>query len=592
MKKDKNSKRRKNEGVPYSITEKIDRRKFLKRMGLAAGTALFPSFHSPLTRAAEGKKFGERVPELVATFSSEEQIYGPDMWRKVSEDLAKIGLKVRLRPSSFSSLLDVVGTRTYGDLFSMEQPIRPERVDPSEFLFSRAHSKQAVVGKQNFGNYINPEYDRLVDAQNMEPDLEKRRALVLKAQEELAKDYYMCVIGYPKIIHAYNSEDWEGVVPMVGNGIADTMFPWTYLNLKSKNGKKKVIIGAHRSILRSINILADTGLFRNHGRFIYDTFVKLDKDLNVIPWAAESWKKIDNKTWDIKLRPGMKWHDDKPVTTEDVVFTFDYLLKWKPPIFSLIYEPVEKVEVLDSSKGLVRFNLKRAYGSFLTIVMMIGFPLPKHIWENIMEKQGVSDPTKVLVDKPIGSGFFKFGHYKRDQELLMVANKEHFYPPKIDELLITMIPSVDGLMGRLETKEIDFMIIKLTPSQANRLKKFKHISVVATDDLGFLHITPLLTKGSWKDVELRRALHHAIDKEFVVNTLWEGAGIVGRNTFIAPANKFWHNPNLPEVKFDLNKARRILEEAGYGWDKDGYLLYPDPNDPEYKKRIERVLAPR
>jgi peptide/nickel transport system substrate-binding protein len=124
------------------------------------------------------------------------------------------------------------------------------------------------------------------------------------------------------------------------------------------------------------------------------------------------------------------------------------------------------------------------------------------------------------------------------------------------------------------------------------LKKFKHISVVETDDIGFIMITPYLAKMPWRDVELRRALHHAIDKEFIVNTLMGGYGVLGKNTIIAPANKFWHNPNMPEVQFDLNKARKILEEAGYGWDKEGRLLYPDPDDPNYKKRIDRVLAPR
>ena len=571
------------------LNRKIGRRRLLKGMGLFAGSTLFPPSISRLALAAEKVKFGERVPEVVATYGIEET-FSTEMWRKFSDDLGKIGIKVRLKPSSFASQMNAARTRTYGDLISNLNPGRPERVDPTEYLFSRAHSSEAVVEGRNVGNYVNPEYDRLVNAQDIEPDLEKRQKLVFKAQEVLANDYYSITI-FPKIIQAYNCEDWEGVVPVAGNGVADTLYPWTYLNLKSKTGKKMVILGSSR-LIRSTNILADTQDFRNHGRFIYDTFVKLDKDLNVVPWAAESWKMLDNKTWDIKLRPGMKWHDGKPVTAEDVKFTFDYLLQWKPGLFSIVYRPIEKVEILDSPRGLLRFHLNRPLATFLTVVMMMGIILPKHIWENIMKEQGVSQPTQVLIDKPIGSGFFKFGHYKRDQELLLMANKEHFSPPKIEGLLITMIPSIDGIMGRLETKEIDFAINSLIPSQANRLKKFKHLSVVETDDIGYIKIDMFLAKMPWKDIELRRALHHAIDKEFVVNTLWEGAGVLGKNTLIPPANKFWYNPNLPEVKFDLDKARKILMDAGYGWDDEGRLLYPDPNDPNYSKRIDRVIAPR
>ena len=207
---------------------------------------------------------------------------------------------------------------------------------------------------------------------------------------------------------------------------------------------------------------------------IYDRLAYLDKDLKVIPWALESWKKVDNRTWDVKLRGGMKFHDGKPVTVDDLKFTMDFVCKYDRAEFWVSDQFLEKTEILDRTNRMVRFTFKQPYGQFETEFLLVNVILPKHIFEGLMEKQKVGDNARHLqIPEPMGSGPFKWGQHKKDAELLLVANKDHFHAPKIEELLFVCIPTVDGIMGRLETQEIDFIEtgIVLTPSQGGAIKK-------------------------------------------------------------------------------------------------------------------------
>nr|MBC8462507.1 hypothetical protein [Deltaproteobacteria bacterium] len=189
----------------------------------------------------------------------------------------------------------------------------------------------------------------------------------------------------------------------------------------------------------------------------------------------------------------------------------------------------------------------------------------------------------------IGSGPFKMAHYKKDQEMLLIANKEHFAAPKIDSALFIVLPSTDSILGQLETQEIDLAEISLSPTQVKQIKKFKHLSIIRTPDIRWFHGAPRTSLLPWRDIEFRRAWHHSIDRNFLVKVIWEGEGrIPASNTFLVDGNP-WHNPNLPPIlEYDLKKARQILKDAGYSWDKKGRSLYPPPTDKKFIERVTRV----
>ena len=211
----------------------------------------------------------------------------------------------------------------------------------------------------------------------------------------------------------------------------------------------------------------------------------------------------------------------------------------------------------------------------------------------IMTEQGVGDdPRRLRIDTPIGSGPFRFGRYRRDTELQLVANKKHFSRPAVDEIWVVVAPSLDGLMGRLESQQIDVIEssdISLTPSQAAQLGKQKHVRIERSKDINWFHGVVRASWLPWRDYQFRLAWQHSIDREFLVKVPWEGSGRVpASNTFLVEGNP-WHNPDLPRPPgFDLAKAREILKAAGYSWASDGRLTYPSSKDEAWRGRVTRV----
>jgi peptide/nickel transport system substrate-binding protein len=326
---------------------------------------------------------------------------------------------------------------------------------------------------------------------------------------------------------------------------------------------------------------------------IYDRLAYMDENLQIIPWAAESWTRVDDRTWDIKLRSGMTFHDGHPVTIDDLQFTFDFMLKWERANFWTANQFLQKTEIKDAANGILRATFKQPYGQFESYFLQLNVILPKHIWRNIMAEQGVTDdPMRLRIDKPIGSGPFKFGRYRKDAELQLIADKTHFSKPSVDEVWAVVTPSIDGLLGRLQSGDIDLIESSdthLTPSQAKQLADAQGVSIVHTPDLNWLHGVPRPSNLPWRDYEFRRAWHHSIDREFLVNVVWEGSGRLPLgNTFLVEGNP-WNNPNLPPVPpFDLDKARAILQAAGYSWAGDGRLVYPSPSDAKFRQRVKQV----
>ena len=101
------------------------------------------------------------------------------------------------------------------------------------------------------------------------------------------------------------------------------------------------------------------------------------------PWAAESVSWVDDKTVDVKLRAGMKWHDGKPVTVEDVIFSFEAPAGDKAPMYKPFVTDIAAIEKTGDLS--LRFKLKQANATFLTASLAKINLIPKHIWEPVLK---------------------------------------------------------------------------------------------------------------------------------------------------------------------------------------------------------------
>ena len=187
-----------------------------------------------------------------------------------------------------------------------------------------------------------------------------------------------------------------------------------------------------------------------------------------------------------------------------------------------------------------------------------------------------ADPTKwEVVPELIGSGPFKLRSWRKGEDVVLEAHRGHWMPPKADGHIVRPATTSEAMIGMLERGELDMTNTVTFPVEAiARLRRLPTMDVLQSRSFKLWYLAVDHTKKPFDDPRFRQALDHAIDKQKFVNIALRGAAAAARNTPIAPVLKPWHNPNLPTVEFNIDRARDILKAAGYSWDRQGRLLFP------------------
>jgi peptide/nickel transport system substrate-binding protein len=269
----------------------------------------------------------------------------------------------------------------------------------------------------------------------------------------------------------------------------------------------------------------------------------------------------------------MRFHDSKPVTLEDLEFTFNYVLKWKFPPFSRVWKSVKSVEPLD--KRTLRVHLNEPYAPFVSNVLGYMFIAPKHIWEKIPESTGLANPMDWPNPNPVGSGSFMFSEWKKGEYFHFKANKDHsFMAPEIDGIYCIVTPTREGMMAMLEKGDAEIMGSYVDGAQGDRLNALPHLTTISVSSPGMYEIRPNLALRPMSDPAFRAAFQLVIDRKTMLDVALGGKGVIASNTPIAPLMENWTNPKIEPFTFDLERAKKVLSQAGYTWNEKGQLCYP------------------
>jgi peptide/nickel transport system substrate-binding protein len=488
--------------------------------------------------------------------------------RIYARELAELGIQTDHKPVAFGQILGKVYGRKDLVTAMMGFGSPEERLDPDFYL----RATYSTGGPFNAPHYSNPEFDRLAKAQQEETDPTKRQELVDQAQRMLAEDLPSWNICSRDAINPVNKKLFKNFKPSKALGL-EVYHVAPYLELEPTGSVKEVNVAttfrmssAHPFTERSAN-------GRGYLRFIYDTFLRYDGELNLKPWAAESYKLVDPSTYELKLRSGMTWHDGKPVTIEDAKFTFDYLLKWRPPFWESFLSPVRSADIVDPST--LRVNLNAPSATFITLSLVQIAILPRHIWENVPDKVGVKTPMDW--DAPgksgmIGSGPFKFVGFEKDVDCYIQANKSHWSGgPKIDGIHYIQASGIEQLVGGMEAGNIHIVGDGLTLPDGNRLAQRNEIELLTTNSGTVVSFWLDTTKPPFGDKAFRQAMYHAVPKKKIIDVALGGAGQPARRSPIPPVFETWIPKDLPADEYDLVKSRKILNDAGYKW-SEGKLV--------------------
>jgi peptide/nickel transport system substrate-binding protein len=486
----------------------------------------------------------------------------------------QLGLEVEIRSLPWQQHVQVVwNERERWDASMWRMVGRPERSDPDELVYNLFHSSTAPKGF-NFVGYNNPEYDRIAEQQRQTMDQEKRRGFVREAQKIFARDQISAFLVHPTHVKAFNKNVWDENSIVTQSGIGLRNF-WTFVGATPKGAEKQMVLNAGEPVL-AINPLFIAGSTSSWvTELLWDRLARVGADGLPQPWAAEKLTWVNDTTVDATLRSGMTWHDGKPVTPEDVIYSFEApAMGDKVPMYRPFVADIAKMEKTDDRT--VRFTLKQPNAAFVTASLAKINLIPKHVWEPVMkELMGKPENAEALQNpSPIGSGPFKLVRARMQEEIVLDRNEKHWAAPKMERWILRIVPNPEATLGMLRKGELNFLAdYGGDPEVLEKLAKENPQIVVKSEiDLGFEYVAFNLRRPPFDDADFRRALSLAIDRNVMVQAAWNGYAVKA-NSHVSPALKYWHEPSVDDFKTSIRAAKDALQKAGYRV-VGGRLHYP------------------
>ncbi len=299
---------------------------------------------------------------------------------------------------------------------------------------------------------------------------------------------------------------------------------------------------------------------------LYDTLFILDENNKPQPWLVESYKVSDDGLiYEFTLHENVKWHDDKPLTANDVKFTMEYFIEYPKSRFTNPLKSIESIEVLNETK--LKLVLSKNDPNFM-IQPLADLPiLPKRIWST------VTNPDEEI--NALGSGPYTLEEHKSGQYYKMKSNRNYFKgTPPIYELIFPIIEDKTAMLNALSAGEIDVISSNISPELVEKFEADPSLKVVSGPGYSTSLFQINAEKYPMKESAFRQAINYAIDKENLVNTVLLGFAEVGSPGFIHPSSSYY-NANLKPA-FDQEKARELLEESRF-IDSDGDGFREDQN---------------
>jgi peptide/nickel transport system substrate-binding protein len=294
---------------------------------------------------------------------------------------------------------------------------------------------------------------------------------------------------------------------------------------------------------------ATTGEEYIYDNLVFNGLTRLRTDLSLEPDLAESWDYTpDLKSWTFHLRAGVKFHNGRELTAEDVVKTFERILD---PATGAAprsnYEMVERITAPD--QRTVRFDLKYPYGGFADIMADRQVKIVPH------------DLVDALPTQPVGTGPFLFKSYTPGDRLVLAKNPDYWEKgaPRLDGAELRIVPEMSVRIAALQAGDLD-VIWELPPEQvkplADRGIRVDSVPTASWDAAIMNNAIP-----PFNDPKVRKAFELAVDKRDVVELTLFGQGAPTHSP-IPPSHPFF-NKDVPVTKADPVAAKKLLAEAGH-----------------------------
>jgi peptide/nickel transport system substrate-binding protein len=291
-------------------------------------------------------------------------------------------------------------------------------------------------------------------------------------------------------------------------------------------------------------------------KMLYNTLLKFDANGNVVGDLAKEWSvSEDQKTWTFKLHEGVKFHNGKELTSEDVKATYERAMNAEAGGLRTteIIKMFEKVEAVD--KYTVTVTTTDPYGPMEALMCNMSLGIMD---KDYIEKFGLDLGIKEEGEN--GTGPYKLVSWKKDEEIVIERFDDYFGEKAfIKTIIYQPIPEAASRVIALETGEVD-VISGIAADDAARLENTKGIKVIKEPTVGqrlfrFGCNDPIIS-----NTKVRQAISYAIDRQSIIDSLFKGTAYPSTS---ALAKVTFGYANLGEIKQDQAKAKQLLAEAGY-----------------------------
>jgi len=296
-------------------------------------------------------------------------------------------------------------------------------------------------------------------------------------------------------------------------------------------------------------------------RTIFDTLVDFDVEGAIIPALSTSWEVSDDgKTWIFHLRKNVKFHDGTDFDANSVVISLTrqnedspyYYYPGRTSSFNIyLGDAVNSVEAVDPE----------------TVKIVLNYPFSPLLNYLAMPNSAIVSPTALerykenFPQNPVGTGPFIFKEWKRGAYIKLDANKDYWGKvPYVDELVFRVVPDVSSRLLELRKGTV-CLVQNLNPDQAIALEGDPNVVLSKRPASAIGYFAMNVNVKPLDNVLVRRAINYAIDTQTIVDTIMEG-----QVTLATTALPEWmpeHNEDVPAYTYDPEKAKELLEEAGY-----------------------------
>jgi peptide/nickel transport system substrate-binding protein len=284
-------------------------------------------------------------------------------------------------------------------------------------------------------------------------------------------------------------------------------------------------------------------------QLIFDDLLDRDEHLNIKSALAESWEIPDPLTYIFHLHHGVRFHDGRPLTSRDVKWTFDSLLQGNiRSTKAAVYRFVDHIDAPDDYT--VVFHLKEPFATLLW-----------NLSDGAIGIVPYGSGTEIS-QHPIGSGPFRFVSAEQDKDVIIERNEGYWgRKPKLSRVRFAVVPDMTTRALELRKGSADIVSNALSSDMVLTLQRDSQLQVLHAPGTTLAYLAFNLRDPILKDVRVRQALAYAIDRGPMLEYLQRGFARPAYS--VLPPESWAYNGDVPRYPFNPEKARELLDQAGY-----------------------------